>query len=143
VEIDGPLVPSRNGVHACRAGDLPYWLDEELWVAELDGPILEEDRMLVAARGRLVEQLGDWDGDALRALARACVERGRAYPGGEDAADWAEHPVGAVSAIYIVAHAAGVRAVESGRPYEDGFAEERAWQAEWIASRLSLPPLHA
>src|SRR3954453_22728860 len=30
--------PCSSGIHACRAGDLPYWLAEELWVIELDEP---------------------------------------------------------------------------------------------------------
>ena len=37
IEVDGPLEECRNGVHACRADDLPYWLDDELWEVELDG----------------------------------------------------------------------------------------------------------
>ena len=53
VDVDLPLVPSRRGVHACRVLDLPYWLDDELWVVELDGEIAEQERMVVAERGRL------------------------------------------------------------------------------------------
>ena len=36
VEVSPPLVPSRRGVHACRVGDLPHWIDDELWTIELD-----------------------------------------------------------------------------------------------------------
>lgn len=141
VDVEGPLVPSRRGIHACRDRDLAHWLDDELWVAELDGTILEEERMLVASRGRLVERVADWDGALLRELAHACVERGRAYPQVEDAEGWASHPAGAVSAIFMVADAAGLAAAEAGREYDSGFAHERAWQADWIASRLALEPL--
>lgn len=141
VDVDGRLVPTRRGIHACRERDLAYWLDEELWVAELDGEILEDERMLVASRGRLVEKVESWDEDAMRALVDVCVARARAYPTGEDAVGWAEHPAGAVSAIYIAAHAAGVGASEGGRPYDEAFADERAWQADWIVRRLALEPL--
>ena len=141
VDVEGPLEPSRRGIHACRERDLAHWLDDELWVAELDGTILEEERMLVASRGRLVSQVLEWDGEAMRELAQACVERGRDYPQGGGAERWAAHPSGAVSAIYMVADAAGLAAVEDGRSYDEGFDEERAWQAEWIASRFALEPL--
>ena len=141
VDIEGPLVPSRSGIHACRERDLAHWLDDELWVAELDGTILEEERMLVASRGRLVSQVAEWNDAAMRELAEACVERGRGYPQGGGAERWAAHPAGAVSAIYMVADAAGLAAVEAGREYDEGFDEERAWQAEWIAGRFALEPL--
>lgn len=139
VEIEGPLVPSRRGVHACRPGDLPHWLDDELWLAELDGPILEEARMLVAGRGRLVERIADWDSRAAAEFTTECVARGRSYPEwGEDAAEWAGHPDGQVSAVYIVAHAAGLASLEAGTSYDDGFLAERRWQAEWLTRRLGL-----
>jgi hypothetical protein len=141
VDVKGSLVPSRRGIHACREQDLAHWLDDELWVTELDGTILEEERMLVASRGRLVSQVADWDDAAMRELAQACLERGRAYPESGDAEGWASHPAGAVSAIYMVAHAAGLAAAGAGGEYDAGFAEERAWQANWIVRRFSLEPL--
>lgn len=141
VDVEEPLVPSRRGIHACRERDLPHWLDEELWIAELDGTVLEEERMLVASRGRLVSQVTEWDGAAMRELAQACVEHGSAYPEGGGAEGWAAHPAGAVSAIYMVADAAGLAAVAAGGEYDEGFDAERAWQAEWIANRFTLEPL--
>jgi hypothetical protein len=141
VDVEEPLVPSRRGIHACRERDLAHWLDDELWVAEVDGTILEEERMVVASRGRLVSQVADWDDSAMRELAQACLERGRNYPESGGAEGWASHPAGAVSAIYMVAHAAGLAAAGAGGDYDEGFAEERSWQAKWIASRFGLDPL--
>jgi hypothetical protein len=139
VSVDGPLLPSRRGVHACRLEDLPHWLDDELWLAELDGEIIDEPRMLVAKRGRLVERLAGWDSGTAGEFTLACLARDHAQPElSADAAEWAEHPDGAVSAVYIVAHAAGVAAEKAGRPYEEGFSAERAWQADWLARRLGL-----
>jgi hypothetical protein len=139
VQVDGPLVPSRRGIHACRSRDLPHWLDDELWVAELDGPIREEPRMLVAGRGRLVERIATWDSRAAAEFTAECLARGLAYAEwGEDAAEWADHPDGQVSAVYIVAHAAGLASLEVGKGYDDGFLAERAWQADWLARRLDL-----
>jgi hypothetical protein len=40
----------------------------------------------------------------------------------------------------MVADAAGLAAVEAGREYDEGFDEERAWQAGWIAGRFALEP---
>jgi hypothetical protein len=141
VEVKGPLVPSRRGIHACRGQDLAHWLDDELWLAELDGTVLEEERMLVASRGRLVSQVVDWDGSAMHELKTACLERGRDYPDSRNVEGWASDPAGAVSVVYLVAHAAGLAAAEAGGEYDAGFADERAWQADWIARRLALEPL--
>ena len=65
------------GVHACRVGDLPDWIDDELWVVELAGGILERESMLIAHRGRLVARVEAWGSDAQRAYAEACVWRYR------------------------------------------------------------------
>lgn len=139
VSVDGPLLPSRRGIHACRLEDLPHWLDDELWVAELEGEVIDEPRMLVANRGRLVGRLAGWHADTAAEFTRACLARDHAQPElSEDAVEWAEHPDGAVSAVYIVAHAAGVAAAKAGRSYEEGFSAERAWQADWLARRLGL-----
>lgn len=136
VEVEVPLAPSRRGIHACRVGDLPHWLDDELWRVELNGVVLEEERMLVASQGRLIEPVSGWDEDTFGELVVACVARGRDYPGwGDDAAEWAAYPDG-ISAVYIVAHAAGLAAEAAGQGYEAGFDAERAWQAAWIADRV-------
>jgi hypothetical protein len=137
VEVEPPLAPSRRGIHACRPGDLPHWLDDELWHLELDGLVLEEERMLVASRGRLLEPVSGWNEGTFRDLIAACVARARDYPGwSEDAAEWAE-PDG-ISSAYIVAHAAGLASEAAGNEYEAGFNAERAWQAAWIAERVGV-----
>ncbi|MGH3032971.1 MAG: hypothetical protein ACRDON_00255 [Gaiellaceae bacterium] len=138
IEVGAPLVPSRRGIHACRVGDLPHWLDDELWRVELKGDVLEEERMLVASRGRLLERLEGWNAGVFEELADACVERSRPYPGWrEDAAEWAAYP-DRISAVYIVAHAAGLASEAAGERYASGFDAERAWQAAWIAERVGV-----
>jgi hypothetical protein len=47
-------VPCREGVHACRAADLAYWLAPTLWEVELDGDVTETRHKVTARRGRLV-----------------------------------------------------------------------------------------
>jgi len=67
---------SGEGVHACALGDLPYWLDDELWEVELDAPIFRAAHQLVAARGRLVARIDAWPA-AQREFTGSCIERTR------------------------------------------------------------------
>ena len=64
------------GVHACALEDLPYWIDQELWVVELDGEVARARRQLVAARGRLVARVDEWPA-AEAEFTGACIERTR------------------------------------------------------------------
>jgi hypothetical protein len=69
--------PCREGIHACRIGDLAYWLHEELWEIELDGAIQESHRKFVGRRGRLLRRLDSWSGGAARELSGWCAWRSR------------------------------------------------------------------
>jgi hypothetical protein len=64
-------------VHACRAEDLPEWMDHELWRVELDGDVRVDCGKLVADRGRLVERIAAWDPAFMAAFAEACALRAR------------------------------------------------------------------
>jgi hypothetical protein len=64
-------------VHACRAQDLPEWMDAELWRVELDGDVRVDCGKLVADRGRLVERIAAWDATLMAAFAEACTLRAR------------------------------------------------------------------
>jgi hypothetical protein len=75
LEASEPLKECRNGVHACRAHDLPYWLGEELWEVELDGGVQSASYKLLARRGRLRERVEGWDEDSRNAFGQACVRR--------------------------------------------------------------------
>jgi hypothetical protein len=66
-------------VNACRASDLPIWLSEELWVAELGGPVEEARTKLVAPRGRLLRQVSEWSEVTAGELAFACARRTRGH----------------------------------------------------------------
>jgi hypothetical protein len=39
----GPLELSRNGVHACPAAELVNWIDDELWLVELEEPVEQHE----------------------------------------------------------------------------------------------------
>jgi hypothetical protein len=64
-------------VHACAVHHLPWWLDAELWVIDLDDPVVDHGRVLLARRGRLIERVEGWDGEAARAFSEACAWHAR------------------------------------------------------------------
>jgi hypothetical protein len=136
VVVDGDLVPTRRGVHACRRQDLAYWLDEELWAVELDGEIRELDRLVVARAGRLAERVEAWTPRVADEFGHMAVNRRRDLPGlVEDAELWDWDPP---SAAYMAAHAVGCAARDRGDDYTLAFEAERAWQGAWLADRLGL-----
>ena len=67
----------RCGVHACRVEDLAYWLDDELWLVELDDPVVRTPFQVVAPRGRLLERITAWNGASSGEYAAACAWRAR------------------------------------------------------------------
>jgi hypothetical protein len=72
---DGPLVPCRRGLHACRVEQMGYWLADELWQVELGEEWIETRHSLVARRLRLVRRIDAWQGAAGRAFGEACAAR--------------------------------------------------------------------
>ncbi len=72
LSVDGPLDPCVSGIHVCRTGDLPYWLDDELWEVEVGGDRLEHLEQVVVRRARLVSRVEAWDTLAA-ALASGCL----------------------------------------------------------------------
>jgi hypothetical protein len=77
VSAEPPLTTCRRGIHACRVRDLPWWLSDELWEAELAGPVSLGSHKATAARGRLVRRVGGWTPERARELGEACAWRTR------------------------------------------------------------------
>jgi hypothetical protein len=77
VEVDGDLVVGVNAVHALRASRLVDWIDDELWLIELGDEVEEQEEMLIARRGRLLDRVAGWDADAAAEFAHACIWRTR------------------------------------------------------------------
>lgn len=75
VETSGDVAICRRGIHACRAADLPYWLNPVLWEVELEGPVVESTYKVVGTRGRLVRRLDQWDRHQERIFRMVCVCR--------------------------------------------------------------------
>jgi hypothetical protein len=160
---------SDTWVRACRRGDLPHWLDEELWRIELEEPVLEGRYQIASPSARLVARVVAWH-DALRLeYAEACALRARdlALPhlppalrgalrdegdlrvleGAKDAAGPSSAAAGYLSDAARVA----LRARPAAASYVactlaatigglPAFEAERAWQARWLAERLALEP---
>ncbi len=75
--VEAPDHRPEHGVHACRVQDLAFWLDEELWRAELADPVAEGQRQVIGASGRLLERVAAWNAEAAHAFAGACVWHAR------------------------------------------------------------------
>jgi hypothetical protein len=77
VRAGGDTDSCRRGIHACRTGDLPWWLAEELWEVELDGEIQFDEHKIVAPAGRLRSRIDDWTPACAQEYADACAWRAR------------------------------------------------------------------
>jgi hypothetical protein len=135
----GGAVPCRDGIHACRVGDLPLWVGPDLYEVELGGEIVEGRDKLTASRGRLLGRVEDWDDEARDAYTRMCADRAhelalRVEPPLEswDAMVERSVPEGPALLGFV---AARIAEEISGR---EGYRAERARQASWLAARLGL-----
>jgi hypothetical protein len=72
----GPAL-CRTAVHACRARDLPWWLQDELWTVELDGAVAPGRHKVTAPRARLLHRVDAWDAACAQRFADACAVRAR------------------------------------------------------------------
>jgi hypothetical protein len=131
--------PCLEGIHACRARDLPVWLGRELWEIELAGEVLERERKLVAPRGRLTRRIDAWTERLAHEFGRFCAQRTRERVGflpglGGYVVD-VERFV--ASRRIPIAGFAAARAAEM-RDGPAAYDQERLAQAAWLAQRLGL-----
>ncbi|MDP9262577.1 MAG: hypothetical protein M3O89_11465 [Actinomycetota bacterium] len=77
VATEAPPEACVRGIHVCREDDLPYWIDDELWLVEIRGQIVEHETMMVAEEGRLLEKVESWDAAAAKRFAEDCALRAR------------------------------------------------------------------
>jgi hypothetical protein len=75
VDASGNLAPCRAGIHACRTGDLPWWLADELWEIELREPLVADAHKIVAPAGRLRSRVERWTPACAQEYADACAWR--------------------------------------------------------------------
>ena len=112
----------------------------ELWMVELGSDVVEQDTLVVAPRGRLLDRVADWSGIAEVEFTELSHERTQEHA---SRASIDMRPF-LVEAMWAVAHrrpayagyvAARTRMFADG---ESGWDAERSWQATWIAERLGL-----
>jgi hypothetical protein len=138
VSAPTPLRPGLNGVHACRTTDLPYWLTEELWRVELDGTVIEEEKIVVAERGRLVSRVEAWTEESAIEFALACAARAVEQAAADHqvegyAQDAEEFALGAREGRSDLVAVAAFAAAHTS-----DYTTERSWQAAWLEQRLGL-----
>lgn len=143
VEARGAVGLCTNGIHACRVEALPRWVDDVLWRIELDGVEVEQEGVLVARRGRLLERIDAWNAETSRELARSCATRVRAFAAehrdpllqrrAEMIPQIADGPDPSATALsmYTTAHA-----LDDVLP--GSYWEERRRQADWLREQLDL-----
>jgi hypothetical protein len=145
---EGPWVeaaaadPCRAGIHACRVSDLPYWLGPELWEVELDGDVVEQERKVVAQRGRLVRRIAEWNVELLRELTASCRAETKLRVGSIPVLSGFVGDIDRFRSADrhgLAAFAAARAAERVGGPL--AYERERARQAAWLARRLRLAPV--
>lgn len=98
-----PLLACSSGFHACRLRDVPYWLDDELWVVWLGGTVEQLDFAVVAEEGWLVERVNRWPDPVAGELGTVCVARVR------------ERAVRELTSVGLDEAAARLQALSTGR----------------------------
>jgi hypothetical protein len=110
----------QTAVHACRLRDLPWWLQDELWEAELDGDVSAGRHKVMAPRARLLRRVDGWDAACAQRFADACAMRTR------DHAATALERAGAGHAAAQLRKATGNRALrEAARVWADASSAAR------------------
>jgi hypothetical protein len=126
-----------SGIHACRAADLPFWINAELWEIELDDAV-DGTRKVVAPRGRLIRRIEAWDRTVASEFGQSCVAAVDELGTAADFAADARELVAAgdvAGASFVAARAAETAAGTSG------YDAERQRQAAWLVDRLELARL--
>ena len=138
VRAGGNVDACKRGIHACRRGDLPWWLADELWEIELDGDVQADEHKIIAPSGRLRSQIEGWTPACAQEYAEACAWRARerALQALSRAGHRREaHQLASCATlddVVVAAHAA----MRLDGPA--GYAAERAWQSHWLVERLGL-----
>jgi hypothetical protein len=62
-------------LRGCKVGDLPYWLDDELWNIELAGTLVERGHLILAGRARLLSRIDTWVDQLAWEFVATCARR--------------------------------------------------------------------
>ena len=133
--VEAEVDPCCSGIHACRPGDLSYWVGQTLYEIELDGEIVEERNKVIASRGRLLRRIDAWDQIRVE-FTRMCADRAHEIASAEpaltalDADIEPSIPDGAAMLGFMAA------AIAEERGGMDAYRAERERQSAWLAERL-------
>lgn len=143
VDVEGRLEVGLRGLHACREGDLAYWLHDELWELETRGERMDGIDCLVVRHGRLARRIDAWAAGGAARFVNACIEHARELAGTtpgavvsgllDDAVSAAKHGYVAIGAYSA---ALGVARIDGAVELRNAFRRERTWQSRWIAREL-------
>jgi hypothetical protein len=73
-EIEGEIIPCKNGLHGCREQDLVEWLGPEIWEMEFDGELVTANNKVIGHRARLIRRLDTWTPQAAAKFAQDCTD---------------------------------------------------------------------
>jgi hypothetical protein len=113
----------RRGIHACRRSDLPWWLADELWEIELDGPVRVEEHKIIAVAGRLRSRIEAWTPACAQEYADACAWRAQGR---------------AVEALAHAGHRRAARQLEACATLDDALVAARRLADDIPETRISL-----
>jgi hypothetical protein len=136
--VEAEVELCRSGVHACRPGDLSYWLAPALYEIELDGEVAEAGMKVVAPRGRLVRRVDAWNDGTREEYSQMCIARAGelAASAPEVVGQWAPPPAASAAGPALMGFIAARMAEAIGGV--DTYVGERARQSAWLAERLDL-----
>lgn len=136
--VESEVEPCRAGIHACRPGDLPYWVAPVLYEIELDGPVDEQLVKVVAPRGRLVRRIGAWNPSTREAYGQVCFARAHELAATSEGLldSWAPPPEIALGASARLGFIAATIAEQLGGV--EAYLQERRRQSEWLVEHLAL-----
>jgi hypothetical protein len=125
-------------VHACRPGDLSYWLAPALYEIELRDEVAEGGMKVVASRGRLVRHIDGWNDETREAYSQMCIARAAelAASAPESVGSWVPPPAASAGGPALMGYIAARMAESIGGI--EAYVDERARQSAWLAERLDL-----
>lgn len=136
--VDADVDVCRSGVHACRPGDLSYWVAPALYEVELDGRAEAAGMKVVSPRGRLVRRVDTWNDATCEEYAQMCIARAGelAASAPEVVGPWAPPPEASAQGPALMGFIAARMAEQiSG---VEAYVDERRRQSAWLAERLGL-----
>jgi hypothetical protein len=136
--VEAEVELCRAGVHACRPGDLSYWVAPALYEIELEGDSTEAGMKVVAPRGRLVRHIDAWDDESRKEYSQMCIARaGELAASAPDVVGpWAPRPAASVAGPALMGFIAARLAESIGGV--QAYVDERARQSAWLTERLDL-----